>query len=162
MRDTLADGRVFRVFNVVDDFTRECLAIEVDTSLPGERVVGVLEQLALSRGLPKRIVLDNGPEFTGRELDSWAHRRFVALQFIRPGKPVENAFVESFNGRLRDECLNQHWFLSLHDARRTLAAWQVSYNEARPHSGLGALTPAEFARKFKQEEVHTESIRLSA
>jgi putative transposase len=161
MRDTLADGRVFRLFNVVDDCTRECLAIEVDTSLTGQRVVAVLERLAGSRGLPNTIVLDNGPEFSGRVLDGWAHRRGIHLSFIRPGRPVENAFIESFNGRVRDECLNQHWFLSLADARRTLASWHVEYNEARPHSGLGAVTPMEFAQTFNRPEQAIE-VRLSA
>lgn len=150
MRDTLASGRVIRLFNVVDDCTRECLALEVDTSIPGSSVVAVLERLALTRDLPRTIVVDNGSEFTGRALDGWAHQRNVHLNFIQPGRPVQNAFIESFNGRVRDECLNQHWFLSLLDARRTLAAWRVEYNEARPHSGLGASTPAEFARTFKQ------------
>ena len=159
MRDTLADGRVFRLFNVVDDCTRECLAIEVDTSLGGHRVVAVLERLAVTRGLPNTIVLDNGPEFSGRALDGWAHQRGVHLSFIRPGRPVENAFIESFNGRVRDECLNQHWFLGLADARRTLASWHVEYNEARPHSGLGASTPREYAERFTNGNEH---VRLSA
>jgi putative transposase len=161
MRDTLASGRVFRTFNLVDDFTRECLVIEVDTSLGGERVVSVLERLCVMRGLPKTIVLDNGPEFTGRALDAWAHRREVRLQFIRPGKPVENAFIESFNGRFRDECLNQHWFLSLSDARRTIERWRQSYNEARPHSSLGGLTPAEFVHSLSQKE-GPDQTRMSA
>jgi putative transposase len=160
-RDTLASGWVFRTFNLVDDFTRECLVIEVDTSLGGERVVSVLERLYATRGLPKTIVLDNGPEFTGQALDAWAHRRGIQLQFIRPGKPVENAFVESFNGRVRDECLDQHWFLSLSDARRTIERWRQSYNEARPHSGLGGLTPAEFVRSPSQAE-EPDQPRLSA
>lgn len=161
MRDALSSGRAFRMLNVVDDFTRECLVIEVDSSLPGERVVQVLERLGATRGLPEAIVLDNGPEFTGQALDAWAHRRGVRLQFIRPGRPVENAFVESFNGRLRDECLNQHWFLSLSDARRTIERWRQGYNEARPHSGLGGLTPAEFIRVFKQQN-DVDQPRLSA
>ena len=125
MRDTLADGRVFRLLTVVDDFTRECPVIEIDTSLPAERVVPVLERLASSRSLPRTIVVDNGAEFTGRVLEAWAHDRGVALQFIRPGKPVENAYIESFNGRLRDECLELHWFLSLPDARCTIEQWRV-------------------------------------
>ena len=107
MRDTLGDGRAFRALTIVDDFTRESVAIEVDTSLPGERVVQVLERLAGTRGLPGGIVCDNGPEFAGRVLDQWAYRRGVQLLFIQPGKPVQNAFAESFNGRLRDECLNE-------------------------------------------------------
>ena len=157
MRDQLAGGRVFRVLTVVDHYTRESPAIEVDLSLPGARVAQVLDRLAGHRGLPRSIRVDNGPEFTGRALDEWAHRRGVKLQFIRPGKPVENAFIESFNGRLRQECLEQHWFLDLADAIRTIEAWRISYNTNRPHSGLGGRTPAEFARM--KREVQT---RLSA
>lgn len=161
MRDTLADGRVFRLLTVVDDFTRECPVIEVDTSLPAERVVAVLERLANSRPLPRAIVMDNGAEFTGHVLDAWAHERGVALQFIRPGKPVENAYIESFNGRLRDECLELHWFLSLPDARCTIEQWRVSYNSARPHSGLAGRTPDEFIEEL-QSETASPTIRLSA
>lgn len=161
MRDTLADGRAFRLFTLVDDFTRECPVIEIDTSLPAERVVQVLERLAGRRPLPRTIVVDNGAEFTGRVLDAWAHERGVALQFIRPGKPVENAYIESFNGRLRDECLELHWFVSLPDARRTIEQWRVSYNSARPHSGLAGRTPEEFVKELQQHTA-TPSIRLSA
>jgi putative transposase len=147
--DALGDGRKFRALTIVDDFTREVPAIEVDTSLPGERVVRVLEQLALTRGLPTAIVCDNGPEFRGEALDQWADRRRVALQFIQPGKPIQNAFAESFNGRLRDECLNESWFVSLTDARETIEAWRVDYNVARPHSGLADRTPEEFAKQLQ-------------
>jgi len=147
MRDTLASGRVFRTLNVVDDATRECLAIEVDTSLSGHRAARVLDAIACQRGsYPKRLVLDNGPECTSKALDQWAYQRGVTLAFIRPGKPVENCFVESFNGRFRDECLNLHWFLSLRDARRRIESWRVDYNEVRPHSALGNLAPKEFAK----------------
>jgi len=147
MRDTLADGRVFRTLNVVDDATRECLSIEVDTSLSGHRTGRVLDRVAQERGrYPDRIVLDNGPECTSKALDQWAYEHDVTLAFIRPGKPIENCFVESFNGRFRDECLNLHWFLSLHDARRRIEAWRVDYNEVRPHSSLGDQTPREFAQ----------------
>jgi putative transposase len=149
MHDTLADGRTFRVLNIVDDCTRECLAIEVDRSLPGARVVRVLERLATSVGLPKRIVLDNGPEFAGRTLDAWAYQRGVALCFIRPGKPIENAYVESFNGKFRDECLNEHWFLNMVDAQIVIEAWRVDYNTVRPHSALGGRTPDHFAQLSK-------------
>jgi len=136
VRDTVGNGRVFRALTVVDDFTRECPVIEVDTSLTGERVAGVLDRLARTRGLPAGIVCDNGPEFAGQVLDQWAHERGVALHFIEPGKPVQNAYAESFNGRLRDECLNGSWFTSVADARETIEAWRRDYNEARPHSGL--------------------------
>ena len=158
MRDQLAGGRVFRLLTVVDHFTRESPVIEVDLSLPGARVAQVLDRVGGRRGLPRSIRVDNGPEVTGRALDEWAHRRGVKLEFIRPGKPVENAFIESFNGRIRQECLNQHWFLDLDDARRTIEAWRISYNTNRPHSGIGGRTPAEFA-KMNQREKQT---RLSA
>jgi putative transposase len=144
VHDTLADGRVFRCLTVVDDFTREFPLIAVDTSLPGTRVAEALDHLARRRRLPARIVCDNGPEFTSRAFLAWAQRRGVRLQFIRPGKPVENAFVESFNGRFRDECLNEQWFLSLADARELIERWRRDYNAARPHSGLAGRTPAEF------------------
>jgi len=139
--DTLADGRNFRTLNIVDDFTRECVAIEVDRSLPGLRVARVLDRLLAMIGLPQTIVVDNGPEFAGRTLDAWAYARGVTLRFIRPGKPIENAFVESFNGKFRDECLNEHWFVSLADAKAVIEAWRVDYNTERPHRALGQLTP---------------------
>ncbi len=143
--DQLADGRRFRALTVVDDFTRESLAIEVDSSLTGQRVARVLERIRQERGLPDRLVMDNGPEFTGCALDAWAYVRGVKLQFIQPGKPVQNAYVESFNGRLRDECLNEHWFISLDQARDEIEAWRYDYNEQRPHSSLDNRTPREFA-----------------
>jgi putative transposase len=146
MVDTLADGRGFRTLNIVDDFTRECLAIEVDRSLPGLRVVRVLDRLAEMIGLPDILVMDNGPEFSGRALDTWAYARGVQLRFIRPGKPIENAFVESFNGKFRDECLNEHWFASVAEARTLIEAWRVDYNTVRPHSALAGQTPQQFAR----------------
>ena len=147
MADTLADGRTFRTLNVVDDFTREAIALEVGRSIPGARVVRVLERVSKARGLPRTIVLDNGPEFTSRVLDQWAYRCGVELRFIQPGKPVQNAFVESFNGKFRDECLNQSWFLSLADAIQSIATWRLDYNRHRPHSALGNLTPEEFAQQ---------------
>ncbi len=147
MADTLLDGRSFRTLNVVDDFTRECLAIEVDTSLPGARVARVLDRLVAEREAPTSIVLDNGPELTSRALDAWAYRNEIRLDFIRPGKPVENAFIESFNGKFRDECLNEHWFTGLNDARFTIECWRRDYNHNRPHSSLGDLTPVEFASR---------------
>ncbi len=131
---------------VLDLFTREALAIEVDTSLPGERVVRVLERVAARRPRPRQLVLDNGPELAGATLDRWAAEHGVELRFIDPGKPVQNAIVESFNGRLRDECLNEQWFLSLPDARRLIEDWRHDYNHERPHSALGYQTPAAFAR----------------
>jgi putative transposase len=144
--DTLADGRGFRTLNIVDDFTRECVAIEVDRSLPGLRVARVLDRLHAAIGLPQCIVVDNGPEFAGRTLDAWAYARGVTLRFIRPGKPIENAYVESFNGKFRDECLNEHWFVSLADAQVTIEAWRIDYNTVRPHSSLDGATPEHFAK----------------
>jgi putative transposase len=148
MRDTLSDGRAFRLLTLLDPCTRESPAIEVDLSLSGERVVTVLDRVGDARGFPAGIVMDNGPEFQSRALHAWAYRRGVTLHFIRPGKPVDNAFVESFNGRLRDECLNQHWFLSLTDARRIIEAWRLTYNTARPHRGLDGRTPAAYAKQL--------------
>jgi putative transposase len=144
--DSLVTGRRFRALSIVDDYSRECLAIEVDTSLGGARVVAVLDRLAETRGLPRTITMDNGPEFTSRCLDEWAYRNGVKLNFIRPGKPVENAFAESFIGRLRDECLNENWFISLKDARDIIERWRIDYNEGRPHTSLKGLTPLEYAR----------------
>jgi putative transposase len=148
MADTLADGRGLRTLNIVDDFTRECVAIEVDRSLPGLRVVRVLDRLAATTGLPDTLVMDNGPEFSGRALDIWAYARGVQLRFIRPGKPIDNAFVESFNGKFRDECLNEHWFASVAEARTLVEAWRIDYNTLRPHSALHGATPEQFANSL--------------
>lgn len=142
--DSIVTGRRFRALAIVDQYSRECPAIEVDTSLGGARVVAVLDRLAEIRGLPRTITIDNGPEFAGRCLDEWAYRSGVKLNFIRPGKPIENAYAESFIGRLRDECLNENWFMSLKHAREVIDAWRKDYNEGRPHSSLGGLTPYEF------------------
>ncbi len=144
--DRVNTGKVIRMLTMVDDCTRECPAIEVDTSLGGLRVRRVLDRVAAERGLPEAIVLDNGPEFRGRALAAWSEERGVRLEFIQPGKPVQNAYVESFNGRLRDECLNANWFTSLSDARRKIETWRQDYNQHRPHSSLDYLPPAEFAR----------------
>ena len=145
--DGLADGRRLRCLAIVDDCTRECVAIEVDTSITGSRVKAVLERLADQRGLPRSITVDHGPEFEGQVLDAWAYERCVQLSFIRPGKPNENAYIESFNGKFRDECLNEHWFITMAQARQAIEAWRIEYNTERPHSSLGQLTPEEFARR---------------
>ena len=147
VHDRLLDGRGFRALTVIDEWSRESLAIEVEVPLTGERVTRVLERLGDGRGLPAIIQSDNGPEFTGRVLDQWAFERGVKLQFIEPGKPIQNAFIESFNSRLREECLNEHVFISLGDARNKIEQWRIEYNRERPHSSLGHLTPEEFAAR---------------
>lgn len=153
--DALADGRKFRALTLVDDCTRECPAITVDHSLTGARVVRVLEQLSQHGGLPQALVCDNGPEFRGEALDIWAHQRGITLAFIEPGRPVQNAYAESFNGRLRDECLNESWFLSLPDAQATIEAWRQDYNAVRPHSSLGDLTPNEYRASLQEPVAFT-------
>ena len=148
--DSLANGRRFRTLNIVDEFTRECVAIEVDTSITGLRVVRVLEQLSRTRGLPAEIVVDNGTEFTSRALLSWVgEQNNLKLNYIEPGKPIQNAFVESFNGKFRDECLNEQWFLGLREAKETIESWRQYYNSSRPHSSLKYETPIEFSKKQK-------------
>ena len=142
--DSLVTGRRFSALVIVDGSSRECPVIQVDTSIGGRRVVQVLERLAESRGLPEVITLDNGPEFTGKALDEWAYSKGVKLNFIRPGKPIENAYAESFIGRLRDECLNENWFLSLKDARDIIEPWRIDYNEGRPHGSLRGLSAREY------------------
>lgn len=142
--DSIVTGRRFRALTIVDDYSRECPAIEVDTSLGGARVVGVLERLGDLRGLPEVITVDNGPEFAGKALDEWAYRKGIKINFIQPGKPIENAYAESFNGRLRDECLNTNWFMSLKHAREVIEDWRKDYNAVRPHSALGGMAPQEF------------------
>jgi putative transposase len=151
IHDSLISGRHFRAFAVLDQWSRESLAIEVDLSLTGERVTRVLERLRIMRGLPLAIQADNGPELRGRMLDQWAYEHGVRLQFIEPGKPVQNAHIESFNARLRDECLNEHVFVSLDDARHKIETWRIQYNRERPHSSLGNLTPEEFAAQASTE-----------
>jgi len=142
--DTFADGRRLRVLAVIDNFTRACLALEVDTSLGAERVVRVLRRLAEIRGLPERLLMDNGPEFTSRALWQWSRDAEVALDFIAPGKPTQNGHCESFNGKLRDECLSRHYFTTLDDARTIIEQWREHYNTERPHSALGYQTPNTF------------------
>ncbi len=146
LNDWVSTGQVIRMLTMLDVFSRECPAIEVDTSLGGVRVRRVLDRVVAERGLPEAILLDNGPEFRSRALAAWSAEHGVRLEFIQPGKPVQNAYVESFNGRLRDECLNANWFTSLHDARRKVEEWRQDYNQQRPHSSLGYVAPAVFAR----------------
>jgi putative transposase len=146
VHDAVECGRTIRVLSVADAYTRECLALEVDTSFAARRVTRVLDQIVRERGVPQSIRCDNGPELTSRHLLAWCVERKIELHHIQPGKPTQNARLESFNGRLRDECLNVSWFQNLFDARRKIAAWRKEYNEERPHSSLQYRTPAEFAR----------------
>ncbi len=156
LSDSLADGRRFRVLTIVDNVSRVSPAIEVGVSLTGERVVGVLERLRQTVGAPERIAVDNGPEFVSKALDAWAYRHEVQIEFSRPGKPTDNAFAESFNGRFRDECLDQHWFASLEEARQTIEAWRIEDNTERPHRALGQQTPAAWTVAWATPEEATD------
>jgi putative transposase len=143
--DALAGGRRIKALTIVDDFTKEAVGIVADHGISGHYVTRILDQAVRFRGLPAAIRTDQGPEFTGKALDQWAYRNGVQLKLIQPGKPTQNAYIESFNGKFRDECLNEHWFTSLAEARALIAAWRRDYNENRPHSALKYQTPAEFA-----------------
>jgi putative transposase len=148
VHDAAESGRKFRVLSVIDVYTRECLVLEVDTSFASRRVTRELEKVVAERGMPEAIRCDNGPEFTSRHFLAWALERKIELVHIEPGRPVQNAFVESFHGKLRDECLNASWFGNLFEARVKIAAWKEEYNEERPHSSLEYLTPRAFARRI--------------
>ena len=150
VHDQLGDGRCFRVFGVIDDFTRESVALVAGVSLTSADAVVALARAVADRGRPNALVCDNGPEFTSSHFQKWAARFGIELQFIQPGKPMQNAIVESFNGRFRDECLNTHWFSSLAEARRVIAGWRAHYNERRPHSSLGNLSPFSFHQAWRQ------------
>lgn len=160
----LINGRRFKSLTVVDDCSREAPVIETDTSIPGARVVQVLDRLKDLRGLPKVIVVDNGPEFSGRVLDDWAWRNGVKLHFIDPGKPQQNAFIESFNATFRKDCLNQNWFYTLQEAVETIEKWRKDYNEYRPHSSLEDLTPSQFLKQFSltqnTQETNSQVVQL--
>lgn len=145
--DSLYNGKKFRALTIIDIYTRECLQIYANQRIRGESVVEELDRITLRRGYPQKIRVDNGPEFISKALDAWAYHNGVKLDFSRPGKPTDNAYIESFNGSLRDECLNTNWFLSIEDARDKLKAWQKDYNEYRPHSSLNNQTPAEYAAR---------------
>ncbi len=149
--DGLATGRILRMLTVVDSYTRECLAIEVDSCLSSRRVTRVLEWIIEQRGAPETIRCDNGPEFTSRHFLAWCEGRQIALLHIQPGRPMQNGWVESFNGRLRDECLNANWFTTMADARQKIEAWREEYNGERPHSSLGYRTPSEFAATLEMQ-----------
>ena len=158
IHDKLWDGRKFRSLSIVDTFTHECLALEVDTSLGGERVKRVLEKLSWERGLPEAITVDNGPEFISQVMDEWAYRRGVKLDFIRPGKPTDNAFVESFHDKFRDECLNENYFLSLAEARTIIEDWRIEFNTFRPHRSLKGLTPEEFKQQNETQKLYLQVV----
>jgi putative transposase len=146
--DNLFNGHRIRALTVVDNFSRECLAIHVGQSIKGEQVVAIMNALKRFTGrVPKRIQVDNGSEFISKAMDRWAYDNDIVLDYSRPGKPTDNAFIESFNGSFRDECLNMHWFLSLDDAREKIEAWRLDYNEFRPHSALDNMTPTEYRMK---------------
>jgi putative transposase len=159
--DALANGRALRALTVLDDFTKESPAIEVDNSLSAPRVTRVLDSVIDQRGLPERIRTDNGPEFTSRCFVAWAEQKGIQVTYIQPGKPTQNSFIESFKGRFRDECLNANWFENLADARRKIEAWRIDYNHHRPHSSLAYRTPTEFARQWSAsaERIHSDEKR---
>lgn len=147
VHDVLRGGRRIKMLTIVDDFTRECVAIEVGFGINGKQVTQVLDRVFEERGKTGGLRSDNGPEFAGNAMDAWAYERGVKLDFIRPGKPNENAFIESFNGRLREECLNDNQFLTLAEAQAIIEAWRKDYNDERPHGSLDGLTPTEFAAR---------------
>jgi len=154
--DGLANGRMIRILSVVDAFTRECLVLEADTSQGSGRVTRELDRLIEQRGQPESVRSDNGPEFTSRRMLGWAEERKISLIHIQPGRPMQNGHVESFHGRLRDECLNANWFRTLNDVRRTLDNWRQEYNCERPHSSLAYRTPAEFSRTLGYGDVESK------
>ncbi len=158
--DGLYNGRRFRVLTIVDNFSRECPALEVDHSLTGKRVSRVLDRIALTRELPEVITVDNGPEFISKALDLWAFEHGVKLRFIQPGKPTQNAYIESFNGKFRNECLNDNVFVSLDSARSIIEEWRQDYNSERPHSSLNNITPQEFAARFKEQQTEITNPEL--
>jgi putative transposase len=160
VHDALADGRPFRVLTVVDQWSRQSPVLETATAMSGLAVGEALDRALTGRPMPRSITVDHGTEFTSRALEDWAYRRGVQLDFTRPGKPVENAFIESFNGRLRDECLNVHQFTSIEDAKQKIEAWRVDYNQRRPHGSLGHLTPNEFAARSQAPQA-VEGVAVS-
>ena len=157
MSDRLVNGRPFRILTVVDQYTRACPLLLADTSIGGSKVATALAKAAEGIGLPQTITVDNGPEFAGKVLDEWAYGHGIELDFIRPGKPVENGYIESFNGRLRDELLNTELFCTLAEAKEKLEAWRLDYNTQRPHSSLGYRPPAEYAQRAVSKQIKTHT-----
>jgi putative transposase len=162
VHDRLATGRRFKCLTMTDPCSKEVPVIEVDVSIGGARVCRILDRLFLTRPLPETLILDNGPEFAGTALDAWAAQHGVQLHFIQPGRPVQNAFVESFNGKFRDECLNEHWFLTLPEAQLVIEAWRREYNEERTHSTIGNVTPQEFIHNYHKGAQLTQEVTSSA
>ncbi len=150
--DSTCTGKRFRVFTLIDEVTRKCLALEVDTSIGGEQVARFLNKAILFYGMPKEILSDNGPEFTSNAMNEWSYSKKIDHIFIDPGKPMQNGYIESFNGKLRDECLNQNWFKNITHAREIISLWREEYNHERPHSALGNLTPQEYASTLARPE----------
>lgn len=162
VHDRLVTGRRFKCLTMTDPCSKEVPVIAVDVSIGGARVCRILDRLFLTRPLPETLILDNGPEFAGTALDAWAAQHGVHLHFIQPGKPVQNAFIESFNGKFRDECLNEHWFLTLQEAQLMIEAWRREYNEERTHSSIGDVTPQEFINTYQDgAHVAQESTSLA-
>lgn len=158
VHDQLSSGRKFRVLTVIDQWSRESVLLEANFAMTGQSVVDAFEALARTRPLPRSITVDHGTEFTSKALDEWAYRNGVELDFIRPGKPVENAFIESFNGRLRDECLNAYDFATLDHAKQLIEAWRQDYNRFRPHGALGHLTPSEYANRGQKQALQVANL----
>jgi len=158
MSDSLFSGRKFRTLNILDLFNRECIAIEADNSLTGTKVTQILNRLIETRGMPKSITIDNGTEFTSRAFDQWAYEKGIKLNFIQPGKPSQNGFVESFNGKFRDECLNENWFSNLNHAKELIEKWRIDYNTQRPHSSLNNLTPEEYTKCWENTKLKVSTI----
>jgi len=156
--DSFSNARRIKCLTIVDDFTKQSVDIVADRSITGQYVTRVLDRIGQFWGLPKAIRTDQGPEFTSKALDQWAYRNGVQLKLIQPGKPTQNAYIESFNGKFRDECLNDHWFSTLAEARALIAAWRQDYNEGRPHSALGYMTPAEFAARYRATSPATDQL----
>lgn len=162
VHDRLVTGRRYKCLTMTDPCSKEVPVIEVDVSIGGARVCRILDRLFLTRPLPETLILDNGPEFAGTALDAWAAQHGVLLHFIQPGKPVQNAFIESFNGKFRDECLNEHWFLTLQEAQLIIEAWRREYNEERTHSTIGDMTPQEFITNYQNGAHLVQEVTSSA
>ena len=162
VHDRLVTGHRYKCLTMTDLCSKEVPVIEVDVSIGGARVCRILDRVFLTRPLPETLILDNGPEFAGTALDAWAAQHGVHLHFIEPGKPVQNAFIESFNGKFRDECLNEHWFVTLQEAQLVIETWRREYNEERTHSAIGDVTPQEFITNYQNRAQPTQELTSSA